>query len=118
MCCPADRFGIVPGVHLRPVPEMGVCLAYTPRSPALHRLNAAAWLTASLCDGRAFAAMADAYREARHGGDGHAVPDAASSDAGGSDAELREAVARLVALGIVRSVTAPGSGAEHPGREP
>jgi hypothetical protein len=83
---------------------MGVCLAYTPARPALHRLNAAAWLIASLCDGRPFAAMAAAYREALD--DGAAAPAA-------SETALREGVAQLLALGIVRAVPpAPKQGYE------
>lgn len=97
MCCPSERYALEPGVRLRPVPEMGVCLAYTPARPALHRLNAAAWLVASLCDGRSFAAMATAYREAM--GDVGALA--------ASETKLREGIAQLLALGIVRAVPPP-----------
>lgn len=65
-----------------------MCLAYTPARPALHRLNPRSWLIASLCDGRSHAELAAAYREALGG----------SAD----DAALREGVAQLVALGVVR----------------
>lgn len=38
-----------PGLRLRPVPELGTCLAFTPHPPRLHTLNPAAWLIAELC---------------------------------------------------------------------
>ena len=97
MSCPTDYYALEPGVRLRPVPEMGVCLAYTPARPGLHRLNAASWLIVSLCDGRSLTEIAVAYRGAL----GEA----------GSEAELREGIAQLLALGIIQR-SPPGSGAE------
>jgi hypothetical protein len=41
----------VDGLRLRPVPELGMCLAFVPHPPRLHTLNPAAWLIAELCDG-------------------------------------------------------------------
>jgi hypothetical protein len=92
VCCPGECYALEAGVRLRPVPEMGVCLAYTPARPALHRLNPAAWLITSLCDGREFVALAAAYREAL--GEAPAT----------SEIALREGIAQLQALGIVRLV--------------
>jgi len=40
-----------PGLRLRPIPELGTCLAYTPSPPRLHTLNPLAWLIVELCDG-------------------------------------------------------------------
>ena len=94
MCYLSEHYALEAGVRLRPVPEMGVCLAYTPARPALHRLNAAAWLIASLCDGRSLAAMAAAYHEALGGAEAPAA----------SKSTLREGVAQLLELGIVRAV--------------
>jgi hypothetical protein len=37
-----------PGLRLRPVPELGICLAFTPSPPRLHTLNPGAWLIAEL----------------------------------------------------------------------
>ena len=37
------------GLKLRPVPELGVCLAFTPSPARLHTLNPGAWLIAELC---------------------------------------------------------------------
>jgi hypothetical protein len=89
--CPTDSFAVERGVRLRPVPEMGVCLAYTPSRPALHRLNAASWLIVSLCDGRHLAAMEEAYRTA--------LPSAA-----GSAEALHRGLEDLLALGVIRRV--------------
>jgi len=50
-----------PGLRLRPVPELGVCLAYTPTAPRLHQLNATAWLILELADGRDDAALTEAF---------------------------------------------------------
>jgi hypothetical protein len=96
--CPGGCFVLEPGVRLRPVPELGVCLAYTPARPALHRLNATAWLIASLCDGRPFAQIAAAYAAA--------LP-------GATEASLREGIAQLQALGILRK-TPTGERGEGP----
>ena len=89
MSCQNDFFALEAGVRLRPVPEMGVCLAYTARRPALHRLNAASWLIASLCDGRSLADIAADYR-------------AALSSEAGSEAALRQGLEQLLALGVIR----------------
>jgi hypothetical protein len=91
-------------VRLRPVPEMGVCFAYTPTRPALHRLNAASWLIASLCDGRSLAEIAAGYRAAM-GGDA------------GSETALQQGIAQLLALGILRRLQ-PCSAAEAPAGTP
>lgn len=106
MYCQDERYALVPGVRLRPLPEMGVCFAYTPALPALHRLNATAWLIVSLCDGRPFAALAASYRDALGG---TVEPDA-------SEAELRDGIARLRSLGIL--CVAPPSNTGPNGREP
>ena len=80
-------------MRLRPVPELGHCLAYTPARPALHRLNPSAWLLAELADGRDFTAIATDYA-------------AAMAEAGGSG-DLDDAAAglgTLITLGIVAHV--------------
>ena len=73
---------------------MGVCLAYTPARPALHRLNAASWLIVSLCDGRPVEDVARAYREALPG------------DAGNEEA-FRQGLEELLALGVIRRLLSP-----------
>ena len=79
---------VAPGVRLRPVPEAGVCLAYTPARPELHRLNAGGWLLVSLCDGRRVAAVIAAYR-------------AATGDDAVPDADIHATLAGFVDLGIL-----------------
>ena len=91
-------------MRLRPVPEMGVCFAYTPARPALHRLNAASWLIASLCDGRSLAEIAAAYR-------------AAMGNGADCEAALQQGIAQLLALGILRRLQ-PCSAADVPARTP
>jgi hypothetical protein len=75
---------------------MGVCLAYTPTRPALHRLSAASWLIASICDGRSLADLAVEYR-------------AALGDEAGSEAALRRGIEQLLAIGVLRRLP-PGPG--------
>jgi hypothetical protein len=79
---------------------MGVCLAYTRARPGLHRLNAASWLIASLCDNRSLAEIAAAYRAALGG-------------EAGSETALQHGISELLSLGIVRRLP-PQSGAEVP----
>lgn len=91
MNSPRDSFAVEAGVRLRPVPEMGACLAYTRARPALHRLNAASWLIVSLCDGRSLAELTASYQAALPG------------DAG-SYANMAQGLQELLDLGIVRRV--------------
>jgi len=83
-------------VRLRPVPELGHCLAYTPARPALHRLNPTAWLLAELSDGRPLAAIAGEYAEAM-------------AEIGGETGlpEVEAGLADLIELGIVGKVATP-----------
>ncbi|MBB3176210.1 hypothetical protein [Variovorax sp. Sphag1AA] len=39
-------------MRVRPVPELGYCLVFTPDRPKLYTLNVAAWLLLELCDGQ------------------------------------------------------------------
>ncbi len=92
-----------PGVRLRPVPEQGVCLAYTPARPALHALNVTTWFVLTLCDGRPYAAIARAFRRA-----------AADSLGPGSGTEaLRTALHQLRELGLVRCLPSVRPLSEH-----
>ena len=52
MFSPHDCYRKTTGLRIRPVPEMGCCLVYTPSDPNLYTLNSAAWLIFELCDGR------------------------------------------------------------------
>lgn len=91
---PTDCFRLEPGVRLRPVPELGHCLAYTPARPALHRLNPSAWLLAELADGSALDAIAAEFGETM-----------AELGGGAVRAEVEAGLASLIALGIVGRVT-------------
>ncbi len=55
------RYSRTPGVRLRPVPELGACLAYTPAAPRLHQLNATAWLILELAEDMEASALAEAF---------------------------------------------------------
>lgn len=92
-----------PLVRLRPVPEQGVCLAYTPARPALHALNVTTWFVLTLCDGRPYAAIARAFRRA-----------AADSLGPGSGTDaLRAALHQLHELGLVRCLPSVRPLPEH-----
>ena len=85
----------VAGVRLRPVPELGMCLAFTPAPPRLHTLNPAAWLIAELCGGAAGAALETEFLQ-------RSVPPLAAADALG---QLQDGLALLQQFGIVESFT-------------
>ena len=80
-----------PGVRLRPVPELGACLAFTRSPPRLHTLNPTAWLIAELC-GRAGDSELRAEFLSR------SVPPLAAEDA---DAQLEGGVRLLLESGII-----------------
>ena len=102
MNSPHDSFTIEAGVRLRPVPEMGACLAYTRARPALHRLNAASWLIVSLCDGRSLGELTMGYQAAMPG------------KAGGHEGMI-QGLQELLELGIVRRVSPEvGAAAQSP----
>lgn len=82
---------VAPGLRLRPVPELGTCLAFTPTPPRLHTLNPTAWLLAELCgryDGE----------ELRQQFLSRTVPPASEADALG---HFAEGMALLLQWGIV-----------------
>ena len=51
----------VRNVRVRGVPEMAICLVFTPDDPDMFTLNPSAWLILQLCDGRSEAEIAHAY---------------------------------------------------------
>lgn len=55
------RYSRAPGVRLRPLPELGACLAYTPARPKLHQLNVTAWLILELAEDQEMEALAAAF---------------------------------------------------------
>ncbi len=89
------RYSRVPGVRLRPVPELGTCLAYTPARPRLHQLNPTAWLVLELAEGRDHAALEAAFFA-------RAVPDLTRAQARRS---LDTAIALLRDGGLLETLT-------------
>lgn len=87
-----------PGLRLRPVPELGACLAYTPAAPRLHQLNATAWLILELVDGRDDAALLAAF----------ATRTAPALSAGAARGVLEDGLAGLRASGLLRCVPPQG----------
>ena len=51
----------VRNVRVRGVPEMAICLVFTPDDPEIYTLNPSAWLILQLCDGRSETEIAHAY---------------------------------------------------------
>lgn len=82
------------GLRLRPVPELSVCLAFTPRPPRLHTLNPSAWLIVELC--REGVALEAEYVR-------RVSPPLSRADA---LAQLHDGVAELRAAGIILDDTA------------
>ncbi len=58
------RWAQIPGLRLRPMPELACCLAYVRDPPALHGLNLTSWIVLTLCDGRPQTDITRAYLEA------------------------------------------------------
>lgn len=80
-----------PEAILRPVPEWGRCLVYTPDDPELFELNATAWLALELCNGRPFGEVEDEFADV--------VADKMPAEDARRD--FRSTVERLKALGVV-----------------
>lgn len=88
------------GLRLRPVPELAVCLAYTPRPPRLHTLNPSAWLIVELCrDARPL--EAEFLRRT--------TPPLSRDDA---LAQLRDGLASLLEAGIIEPAHATSTAQE------
>ncbi len=49
------------GLRVRAVPEMGLCLVFTPRDPNLYTLNPTSWLILEMCDGATPRALERSY---------------------------------------------------------
>jgi hypothetical protein len=83
----------VPGLKMRPLPELGYLLLFNPEHPKLHWLNPKAWLIFELCDGRAESGAYAQYAEVFPGG----------TSPGEIARELREGIDELVRLNLVRT---------------
>lgn len=64
MSYPSACWRKVANVRVRPVPEMEVCIVFTPDNPNLFTLNSTAWLVLDLCDGRSWKRLEKAYYDA------------------------------------------------------
>ena len=64
MSCRNACYGKISNVRVRGVPEMAMCLVFTPDDPEMYTLNPSAWLILQLCDGRSEASIAAAYHAA------------------------------------------------------
>lgn len=84
----------VRNVRVRGVPEMAVCLVFTPDNPAVFTLNPSAWLILQLCNGRSEARISQAYLKATEPA---LSPEEVSR-------EVRRGLANLVKMGIVEQV--------------
>lgn len=61
MFSPSGFYSKTRNLRVRPVPEMQVCLVFTPDAPKLYTLNTTAWLVLELCDGRSGKGLEAAY---------------------------------------------------------
>ena len=64
MSCPRDRVCRARDLRIRPVPELGHCLVFTPSRPMLYALNPPAWLLLELCAGQRRDRLTAQFREA------------------------------------------------------
>lgn len=60
---PDARFRKPANLRVRPVPEWGCVLVYTPSNPNLHYLDAHSWLVFELCDGSSFQDIRTEFRD-------------------------------------------------------
>ena len=88
MSSPNGCYRLVPGVRVRPVPELETCVVFTPADPRLYRLNLNAWLILELCQGLTPQALTVAYLET--------VPPSANANT-----QLQEGLATLLGSVIV-----------------
>jgi len=97
MFSPNDCFVRTPELRIRPVPELGRCMVFTPARPHLYTLNAAAWLALELCDGRSLSMLEAAY------------VDMVGEVGGGSSSgdELRTTLEEFERKGIIVRASAP-----------
>ena len=98
MSSPSTRYGHVPGLRLRPVHELGICVAFAPTEARLYRLNPPVWLLLELCRAVPSAeALRAAYLEAV----------APPLDPEAAEASLREGLELLLRHRLVRAEAQP-----------
>ncbi len=61
MSCRGELYRTTPGLRMRPVPELGICIVFTPAEPQLFNLNVHAWLILELAPGKTRDELASSY---------------------------------------------------------
>ena len=61
--CPEDTIQRREDLHIRPVPELELCMVYRPRPARIVNLNLSCWMLLELCDGRSHREIERAYGE-------------------------------------------------------
>lgn len=89
-------------VRVRGVPEMAVCLVFTPDNPEVFTLNPSAWLILQLCNGRSEAQISQAYLKATE-------PALSLEEVA---REVRRGLTNLVKMGIVEQVNGKSANVE------
>jgi hypothetical protein len=80
-----------PGLRLRPLPELGTCLAFVPEEPRLYTLNLHAWLVLELCEYFEAESLVEEYLAAASNKVYSADP----------EAELERCIKELMDIGIL-----------------
>ena len=94
MSCRSEFYRTTPGLRTRPVPELGMCVVYTPAEPRLLNLNTHAWLILELAPGRTPEQLASDYAA-------RVVPPLTAMVAEG---QLRDALEMLTSRGVLELV--------------
>jgi hypothetical protein len=89
------RFEWTPGLRLRPLPELGQLLVFTPERPKLHWLNTAAWLLFTLAENASDEEILAGYA---------GVAGGAPGSPGTASEEVRAGLDDLERAGIIRPV--------------
>jgi hypothetical protein len=89
------RFEWTPGLRLRPLPELGQLLVFTPERPKLHWLNTGAWLLFTLAENASDEEILAEYA---------VVAGCSPGSPGPSINEVRAGLDELASAGIIRPV--------------
>lgn len=92
----SEFYRTTPGLRTRPVPELGICVVYTPAEPRLFNLNTHAWLILELAPGKTHEQLASDYAA-------RVVPPLTAAVAEG---QLRDALEMLTSQGMLELVAA------------
>jgi hypothetical protein len=87
------RFEWVPGLRLRPLPELGQLLVFTPERPKLHWLNTGAWLLFTLAENASDEEILAEYA---------VIAGSSPGSRASSPEEVRAGLDELASAGIIR----------------